>query len=236
MKIAGGEVIDLVALAGFDFAVLDLEHSQLSYAEARHSLAVARANGLDITVRIPTLDTGLANRLLEAGAAGIQLSTVRSATSARRFVQALRYGPGGSRSISLAQSSACYGAIPLTEYLDRYTSHPLAIGQLETASFEDPINDIVGPLDIAFIGTLDLSVSVGTPGRHDTPEAVRITDSIVAAGKKTGTALGIFAADESEVDRAISAGFHYIVVSSDIALMRSAATNLMSRVRQKVQW
>ena len=232
VKIAGGDVIDLIALAGFDFAVLDLEHSQLTYTEARHSLAVARANGLDMTVRIPTLDTGLANRLLEAGAAGIQMSTVRSADTARRLAQALRYGPVGSRSISLSQPAARYGATPLTEYLDSHTHRPLIVGQLETVDFDNPIEDIVRPLDVAFIGTLDLSVAAGTPGDHSSPVAAKTIDSITAAAQNTDTALGIFTSNAAEAERAIDSGFHYIVVSSDLALLRGATTQLGSHVRQ----
>ncbi|MEU1980888.1 aldolase/citrate lyase family protein [Nocardia sp. NPDC019395] len=232
MKIPGGEVVDLIALAGFDFAVLDLEHSQLTYAEARHALTAARANDLPMTVRIPTLDTGLVNRLIEAGAAGIQLSTVRSAPTASGLRRALRYGPGGSRSISLSQPAARYGALPLTDYLERHTRLPLAIGQLETADFDDSVADIVAALDVAFIGTLDLSVSAGTPGDQSSAPVRTVIDTVVAAAREAGTTLGIFAANPEETLHAIESGFDYIVIGSDVAMLRGAASQLALRARE----
>jgi 4-hydroxy-2-oxoheptanedioate aldolase len=79
LKLPATDVVDLAADAGFDFVVVDLEHSQLADVDAFRLVRHAYAIGFPALVRIATLDRGLVNRLLEAGAAGIHLSTVRRA-------------------------------------------------------------------------------------------------------------------------------------------------------------
>src|SRR5436190_11653808 len=117
VKLPSTEVIDMTMAAGFQFAVVDLEHSQLSEAQARTLVRHARALGLPALVRLPENDRGTVNRLLEAGAAGIQLSTVRSAAEVRELRSFMHYAPQGTRSISLTHPQAGYGRRPLGDYL-----------------------------------------------------------------------------------------------------------------------
>src|SRR5581483_10685818 len=100
LKLPALESVDLVAASPLDFAVVDLEHSQLSEPDALRLVRHAHALGLRALVRIPTVDRGLVNRLLEAGAAGLQLSTVRTAAQVPMLRNAMRYAPEGLRSIS----------------------------------------------------------------------------------------------------------------------------------------
>src|SRR3954471_6104693 len=106
-----------IAAGELDFAVVDLEHSQLSEADALRLVNHARAVGMPAVVRIPEVDRGLVNRLLEAGAAGLQLSSVRRVAEGRGLREAAVYAPDGRRSISLAHPVAGYGATPLGEYV-----------------------------------------------------------------------------------------------------------------------
>src|SRR3954462_11219126 len=124
IKLPSTEIIDMVAAAAYQFAVVDLEHSQLSEAAARSLVRHGRAIGLPTLVRIPELDRGAVNRLLEAGAAGIQLSTVRRAADVRELKRLTRYAPEGTRSISLAHPQAAYGGTTLADYLRAQAERP----------------------------------------------------------------------------------------------------------------
>lgn len=230
LKLGRPEAVDVIAAAGFDFAVLDLEHGQASHVEARESLLAARANSLATIVRVGSLDPSQVNRLLEAGAAGIQLSTVTSARQARDLERALRYQPVGDRSISLAQPSAGYGATSLTDYLDEYTMAPLVVGQLETVSYLDEFDAILEPLDVAFIGPADLSVAAGTPGDVTRGEAARVIAEVEIAAARTRTALGIFVADADAARSAAVAGYRYIVVGSDLAMLARTASGIRGAI------
>ncbi|HTX64094.1 MAG TPA: aldolase/citrate lyase family protein, partial [Acidimicrobiales bacterium] len=117
VKLADPGSVDLVAAAGLDFCVVDGEHSQLTRGDVSRLVRHAATAGLPVVVRLPAPDPGEVNRVLEAGASGVQLSGLRSAAVAQTFRSAMRYPPQGTRSVSLAQPAAGYGARPLTDYL-----------------------------------------------------------------------------------------------------------------------
>ena len=212
LKLPSTEVIDLVRAAGFGFAVVDLEHSQLSEADARALVRHARATGLPALVRIPEVDRGLVNRLLEAGAAGLQLSTVRRAADLRALRAATRYAPAGTRSISLAHPAADYGGVPIGDYLAAQAAEPpLVVAQIETAETDDPLDEILAERpDVVFLGMTDLSVDLGLD-----PARVRArVEEVAAAAERAGLPLGAFGLDDPRVA--------YRLVSSDLALLRTA--------------
>jgi 4-hydroxy-2-oxoheptanedioate aldolase len=212
VKLAAIEAVDICA-ATLDFCVVDHEHSQLSEADVLRLVRHAAALGFPVVVRIPEVDRGAVNRLLEAGAAGIQLSSVRGAAEVRALRDATRYAPDGTRSISLAHPGAGYGATPLGEYLDG-ADPPLLVIQLETRETDDALADICAAgADVVFLGLTDLLVEFGL----DEAAARARADEIAAAAAEAGVILGGFGADER---------FSYSVVSSDVALLREAVAGV----------
>src|SRR3954451_11901121 len=139
VKLPALETVDLCA-AALDFCVVDYEHSQLAEVDVLRLVRHAAALGLAAVVRIPEVDRGLVNRLLEAGAAGLQLSSVRRVAEVRALRDAALYAPGGKRSISLAHPVAHFGATPLEEYV-RGIEPPLLVAQLETVETDDPLEE-----------------------------------------------------------------------------------------------
>jgi 4-hydroxy-2-oxoheptanedioate aldolase len=216
VKLSSTEVIDIVAGAGYQFAVVDLEHSQLSEAEARALVRHGQAIGLPTLVRIADLDRGAVNRLLEAGAAGIQLSTVRTADQVRAARAMMRYAPDGGRSISLAHPQAGYGAASLADYLQAQRAEPpLLVVQIETANTDDPLDEIMAAApDVVFAGTTDLAVDMEL---DDARVRARV-DEIATAAAAAGIPFGAFALDD---DRVL-----YQVQASDLSLLRSALANV----------
>ena len=208
VKLPALEVVEIAA-AELDFAVVDLEHSQLSEADALRLVRHAWATGFPAVVRLHEVDRALVNRLLEAGAAGIQLSSVRTVGEVEALRAACLYAPGGTRSISLAHPLARYGATPLRDYLAEQEA-PLVVAQIETATTDDPLEKILAAgADVAFVGVTDLTVDLGLDA--DRVEA-RIAE-IAAAADAAGVVLGGFGAD---------ARWRYAVASSDLALLREA--------------
>jgi 4-hydroxy-2-oxoheptanedioate aldolase len=190
VKLPSVDVIDLLAASRFSFAIVDLEHSGLTEADALRLVRHGYAIGFPAIVRIPALDRGLINRLLEQGARGIQLSTVRTVDEARELVRATRYHPDGARSISLGNVVAGYGAEGLREYVSAAKANqPLAIVQIETAETVDPLPDILATgVDIAFIGMADLAVSLGFDAERLQARVEEIAEAAAAAGVVLGAA------------------------------------------------
>lgn len=205
-----------IAAANLDFAVVDLEHSQLGELEARCLIRHARALGFPTVVRVASADAERINRLLEAGAAGIQLSMVRRAESVRGLQAATQYAPRGSRSISLAHSSAGYGAVGLRDFLLSQGDGPLVIAQIETATTDDSLQEIAAARpDVLFVGPLDLTVDLG----HDAERVRSRVAEIAAVAADAGVPLGGTGVGEHEV--------RYEVIGSDIALLRAAMTGMV---------
>jgi len=221
VKLPSTQGIEIAASAGFDFAVIDLEHSQLGEADAIRLAAHAAALSFPALVRVPELDRGAVNRLLEAGAIGIQLSTVRRAAQVRELRAATRYSPGGDRSISLAHARADYGAKSMGDYLAAEdSSPPLLVAQIETAETDDPLAEIVAAApDVVFIGTADLSADLGLDREAFDRRVAEIADAVDSAG----AVLGAIGLDDPRV--------RYRLLSSDLALLRSAAATTMGEAR-----
>jgi 2-keto-3-deoxy-L-rhamnonate aldolase RhmA len=231
LKLGQREAVEILARSGFDFAICDLEHSQITEQETRTVLLAGIACGLPIIVRVPSPDGGLMNRLLEGGAAGVQLPQLRCVAELEAFRAALRYPPQGSRSISLAQPAAGYGAEPLRDYIGRANEESLLVGQIETDRLDSPLEQLMHGLDVAFVGTLDLTVDMGVPGQTEHPSVQARLRQIEEAAKQSGVHLGIYADTVAAATRALAAGYRYVALSSDLGILQKASRALVQQVR-----
>src|SRR5439155_26958930 len=135
-------------------------------------------------VRIHELDRALVNRALEAGAAGIQLSSVRTAAEVRALREACLYAPAGNRSVSLAHGPARYGVVGLADYIAS-VEPPLLVAQIETRETDDPLEEILkAGVDVAFVGLTDLTVEY----ELDAEQVRARVDDVAAAAAAAGVA------------------------------------------------
>jgi 2-keto-3-deoxy-L-rhamnonate aldolase RhmA len=232
VKLGRREVIEILALAGLDFAICDLEHSQITEAEAGYMIGSGRSCGLPVIVRIAHFDPGQINRLLEAGAAGIQLPQLQTREQSAAFRAACKYPPEGSRSVSLAQPAAGYGSEPLTEYLARSNREVLLVGQLETRELEKPLTALLGGLDVAFIGSLDLTVDLGLPGKLEHPQVQQSLREIEAAAASANLHLGIYADSPARAAQAAASGYRMIALSSDLGALAAATKSWTKQLQE----
>jgi 4-hydroxy-2-oxoheptanedioate aldolase len=225
VKLASPDAVELAAAAGFAFVVVDLEHSTLTEETAVGLVRHADACGLPALVRVPRVDAAAINRLLEAGAAGIQLSMLIRTAQAEALVAATRFAPAGRRSVSLANRAARFGAEPLARFLRAEADDPpVLVGQIETAR-TDPLPELIAALDVCFVGSTDLAVDLGLPAD---PAVLRAAvDRVRAAAGTAGVTFGGWApAPAAAADLGLGdAG--YLVVGSDLQILaaglRSAA-------------
>lgn len=218
VKLPTPDAVELAAVAGCDFVVVDLEHSTLTEADAIGLVRHADVYGLAALVRVPHVDAALIARLLENGAAGVQLSMLQTAAQAAELLAATRFAPVGARSVSLANRVAGFGATPLADFLAAEAQDPpLLVGQIETRVAE-PWPGVVADLDVVFIGTTDLSVSLGLP---PAPELTAVVDEVRAAATAAGAAFGGWAATRSAAAGLGLGAAGYLVVGSDLQILAS---------------
>lgn len=231
LKIPRPEIVEIFSIAGFDFIICDMEHAQISEQEAREVIRTAVNMNLPVIVRLPDASQGLVNRLLEAGATGIQIPRLKSQEDIQHLASIMHYPPNGTRSIGNANRAAGYGTVPLREYLDQEDERVITVGQFETREMEQPSENLFKGLDVAFIGPVDLTMDFGVLGNINDPAVQERIKEIEENAKKTGTILGAFAGNIDAAKRYIDRGYNYIAVSGDVGLLMSGAKNLISDMK-----
>jgi 4-hydroxy-2-oxoheptanedioate aldolase len=134
--------------------------------------------------------------------------------------------------VSLAHPAADYGAVPLGAYLERSKGGPLLVGQIETATTIDPLADLLPGLDVAFIGTTDLSVDLGRPGVLDDERVRARMTEIAAAAERAAVALGAWVANADALAALSGLRLRYVVVGSDLQLLRAGVAGTLAATRR----
>lgn len=232
LKLGRPEVADILALAGFDFVICDMEHAQMTEIEARDVIRACVASDLPVVVRLPEPVQGVVNRLVEAGAVGIQMPRLRRAAEVRALHAMLHFPPEGERSVGNANQLAGYGSMPVSTYLAESNRRMLVVGQFETRQIDEPCGAMFDLLDVAFIGPTDLAVDFGSPGRADHPLVAERIALVEKTAARTGRIMGIATKDMDSTRRYLSAGYRYLAVSGDVALLVGAAKELVARLHQ----
>jgi 2-keto-3-deoxy-L-rhamnonate aldolase RhmA len=232
IKIPSMEVMELVALAGFDFVVIDLEHSPISLESAHMLIGTALHTGVAPIVRVPNLDAGLAQRVLDAGAEGIMVPHVDTIDEARAAVSAVRFPPLGSRGVGSTSRAGLWGATSRGEYLRFGQEEAVLIAQIESAVGVRAARAIAGlqGVDALLVGTADLSVSEGKP--ESDPEMIALVAEVVAAARVAGKPVGnAGGATTAAVRATVAAGFGFTMLSNDASLLGAAARAAVADAR-----
>jgi len=214
----------VLAQAGAEFVILDMEHSGLGIEGVKAQCAFARAAGIVPMVRLPRPDPGLAPPLLDTGALGIMMPLVESAAQVRALVDACRYRPEGKRGLAFGLAHDGYAAGPAAAKMEAANRAVLTIALVESAAGIEAAEAIaaVPGLDMLWLGHFDLSDSLGIPGRFEEPAyraaAARLRDAAAAQGKP----IGWLAADGAQAAAARGAGFRCLCIGHEVMLLRDA--------------
>ena len=224
-------VAEAVGCAGFDWAVIDMEHTPLDLGDLVHILqAVAGTPMLPIT-RVPWNDTVMVKRVLDAGAQTLLFPFVQNADEAKKAVAACKYPPAGVRGMAAMSRGSRFGTVK--DYFKVANAGVSAIVQIESPQAVERLEEIalMPGVDSVFIGPGDLSGAMGHVGDLLNPAVVEVMAQSVkrchAVGKPIGTVGGT--TDAIAIYR--KAGFDYIGVASDLGLMMRTCAATLSTIR-----
>jgi 4-hydroxy-2-oxoheptanedioate aldolase len=184
--IADPQIVEIIGLAGFDAAFIDMEHTSYDLHDVQLAVMAAERAGITPIVRTPGFDPAFILRLLDMGVQGIQVPHVSNAETAREAVKAVRYPPLGERGMAAGSRAADYGRIPLVEHMaqsNREISLACMIEDMEAVERIDEIAAVEG-VDLLAVGPSDLSRSLGVSGQPDHPRLVAAIDRVREAVKK----------------------------------------------------
>lgn len=214
-------IAEILANAGFDWLVVDLEHSVISIDTAGDLIRVIEYCGVAPLVRLTSNNADQIKRVMDAGAHGVVVPMVNSAHDAAQAVAATRYAPQGNRGVGLARAQG-YGS-RFREYLEWQQDSAVVIVQIEHKDALDKLDEIltVPGVDGFIIGPYDLSCSMGIPGQFDDPGFVAAMDRIRAAGERLGipSGLHIVEPDHERLAQSLAEGYRFIAYSVDIRLL-----------------
>jgi 4-hydroxy-2-oxoheptanedioate aldolase len=201
--------VELVALAGFDWVCIDLQHGAAGIESAGPLLQAVSVAGAAPILRVPANEPWLIGRALDLGATGVIVPMVDSPEEASRAVTAARYPPAGSRSIGRIRT-------------DGTDDKPLCVVMCETWAGVEGLPEIcaVAGVDAVYVGPRDLALSHGVePGR----ELEAVIGRIVASCREQGVPAGIQARSGADAAAYTRAGFSFAAVGSDRDLVARAA-------------
>lgn len=222
---------EYMAHAGFDWLVVDTEHSPIGFETTVQCFQAICTTDTIPMARVAWNDSMLMKRLLDAGAMGLVVPMVNSAEEAEKAVKSMKYPPEGFRSLGGGRAGL-YGS----DYMSWANDEIAVIVQIEHIDAVNKADEIlsVKGVDACFIGPNDLAGSMGLKPdihcRH--PEHEKAVMRVLETAKKVGKPAGIHCVTVEAVNRRIDQGFQFIAMSSDAGLLREAATKVVSEIKK----
>jgi 2-dehydro-3-deoxyglucarate aldolase len=225
-------IAECMALAGFDFLFCDMEHSPNDTVWVQNICLALKGTACAPMVRVPWNDVVRIKRVLDVGAAGVLLPWVRSVGDVEYGVAACKYPPRGVRGYGPRRPHH-YGRIE-ADYRASANDQTIVMAQIEHIDAVNCVEEImkVDGLDAVFIGSNDLSGSMGMLGQTKHPDVLAAVERVLAAGKAAGIPVGIASSDDPADNLAyIKAGMQFLGMAVDFVFLSKAVDRLVGGVR-----
>jgi 4-hydroxy-2-oxoheptanedioate aldolase len=230
-SLPGAYVAEAVAGSGFDWLLLDTEHSPGDPLTVMAQLQAAAPYPVSPVVRPASNDTVLIKRFLDLGAQTLLIPYVQSADEAKSAVAAMRYPPEGIRGVSGVTRATRFGRV--SGYAKRAHEELCLLVQVETQAALDSIEAIcaVDGVDGVFIGPADLHASLGHTGEIANEKVKPMIDAAIRRIRKAGKAPGILTPNEADAKHWLSCGGLFVAVGADVGILARGAEALAAKFK-----
>ena len=222
----------MIGWAGFDFIVVDGEHSPIGYESTENIIRTAENVDLSTIVRVPSASEEHIFHALDSGAVGVQIPDMTTVEQFRESARACKYFPQGCRGLSRGTRNAMFGfwdeaAKP---YVEAASEKSLVVVHIENKEMADKVEEIcrIPEIDVVFVGPADMSQSLGIPGKSKDPRVVEIALHVIETAEKYGKAGGI-AVTAADMEMYVQHGARYIMYSSDAGLFAKSLKDAAAR-------
>ena len=226
------DIVEIIGLAKFDFAVIDMEHSAITLQDAVSMIRAAESRNLTPLIRVSYLDHSCILRALDSGAHGIQLPHIETANDARAAVRYVKYHPIGERGLATTTKGGGYTLKEVKKHVVRENKSSLVVASLESSESLDELDSIleVAGVDVIYIGPYDLSQSLGIPGEVDNPRVLKTMENNIKRIKKAGKIAGSFAQTTKRARQLKNMGVNYLTCEADGSLIRDSFERIRGEV------
>lgn len=224
------EVVEVLAVAGYDFVIIDTEHTASNIETVVDMIRAAEAYGMTAVVRVPDDTSKNISRYQDVGAYGVQIPMVHTAEQAEAIVKAMKFMPDGIRGMSGGRGTA-WGRID--NYRQVSNDETLIAVMCESKQGLENIDEIVKVpgVDAVFIGAYDLSQALGVPGQTTHPLVEEAVQKVLDACLKAGVIPGIVSPDVDLARRRALQGFRYITILDDMAFFMDCVEQRLNLVK-----
>jgi 4-hydroxy-2-oxoheptanedioate aldolase len=245
-KLADGELVigsfvyvpsarltEIVGLLGFDFVVIDMEHGPVDIGMAEDMVRAAECADVTPIIRVSHNTPHLILRALDVGAMGLHVPEIAHVEEAKSMVASAKYGPLGHRGLGGVRASQWGLKGPMPEYTvdaNRETMVIAHIEHIDAANNLDQLLEVDG-IDVYYVGPVDLSNSLGVPGRAKDPKVVACVEDCIQRIVAAGKIAGCIAADADGAKRYTDLGVRYLATHA-IAHMAKGSRQFIEDVRE----
>ena len=224
---------ELVARAGYDWALVDLEHGMGTDADLYAQLLAVQTTPTAAIVRVPSAERLRVGRALDFGADGLMIPRLETVAEVTETLRWMRYPPAGIRGVALPNRGGGYGTIAHADLAATVNPRVLGVFQVESPDAVAAAPDLaaIDGVDVVFVGPADLSHAMGIPGRFDEPAFVAALDAVVAACRAHGKSAGILLRDATVVAGARAQGFTFLGIGSDGSFVANGARQALAAAR-----
>jgi 2-keto-3-deoxy-L-rhamnonate aldolase RhmA len=226
-------VAEAVGCAGFDWAVIDMEHTPLDLMTLINLLqAVAGTNMVPVT-RVPWNDSVMVKRVLDAGVQTLLYPFVQNRAEAEAAVSAAKYAPQGTRGMAAMSRGSRFGTVK--DYFKVANDGVGVIVQIESPQAMDRLEEIVSVpgVDSLFIGPGDLSGAMGHVGDLLNPAVLKVMADAAERCHKLGKPIGTVGGTAEAVATYRAMGYDYLAVASDLGLLMRNCASILSTIRSQ---
>ena len=231
MSMCSNVVVDVISPAGYDWAVIVMEHTANDYLSVLSQLQAFAASNTVPIVRVEWNDAVAVKRLLDIGVPGLIFPMIGSVEEAQKAIASTRYQPHGVRGFSGVTRASQYGRI--TDYLDRVEDELTVILQLETQDAMDQALDIaaVDGVDGIFFGPADIAADVGQLGKPMGPAVWKAVKPVAQKLIAQGVPVGTLVMDGDFATELLNEGFTFVACATDAFLLAKASDGLLAKVK-----
>jgi 2-keto-3-deoxy-L-rhamnonate aldolase RhmA len=216
---------------GFDFLVLDMEHTIADVPQLFALLQAVAGTPAASVVRLPWNDPVVVKGVLDAGAQTLMFPYIENAAEAEAAVRSTRYPPRGNRGVAAMHRAGRFGTVP--DYLKRADEEICVILQLESAGAIACVPEMaaIDGVDCLFVGPGDLSASLGRIGDIAHADVQKALEDAAKACGEAGKPVGIVAPTPEMAKRFLDYGYTWSAVASDLGMVMGRAREVLAAMK-----
>jgi 2-keto-3-deoxy-L-rhamnonate aldolase RhmA len=227
VTVASVETAAQVAAMGFDFLWIEMEHSPITLETLRNIVLATRGLKAVPITRVPVNELWTAKRVLDAGSLGVIFPFCSTPELAQQAAAACKYPPHGGR--GFGASLASFRWQPPEGYANFADKNVIVVVIIEQEKAVENVEAIAATpgIDVMFVGTSDLSYSMGYRGQTAHPRVQEALKRVAAAGKANGKYVGLPVKDAEMIKKYVDWGFQWFQTTSELGLIARGAQQLL---------